>query len=1241
MDHIAQPRVRSLRYALLAAMALSAGAAPGSVSAGEESGWHAVPGGRWRGLPALATQKPGFTRMASDTTGITFTNTLEEAASAANRVLNNGAGVATGDFDGDGQPDLFLCDLGGKNALYRNLGHWRFEDVTAQAGLSTLLPATRGAVFADVNGDGNLDLLLTVNGRGALCFMNTGRGGFVDATSAAGTASTAGSTSLALADVDGNGTLDLYVVNYRPDDVRDRGRVSMKMINGRPVLPGGETNRFLMIQGRVEECGQPDQLFLNDGLGHFKPVPWTGGAFLDESGQPLQSPPLDWGLTAAFRDLNGDGDPDLYVCNDYWTPDRFWINDGRGHFRAAEPWSLRKTSASCMSVDFADIDRDGLLDFFTVDMLSRNPRLRKRESYAQMLVGSAPGVIDDRPQVMRNCLFLNRGDGTFAEIAYQANLQASDWSWAPQFLDVDLDGYEDLLIGAGHFRDVQDYDAEAQVRARQHSWDGFQQEQERQKAFTRELLEHNRLYPPLQMPLGAFRNLGNCSFEEVTEAWGLNHPGVHQGLAFADFDGDGDLDLVVNSLNGAAALYRNEGSANRIKVTLKGKAPNSQGIGAKITLFDGAVPIQTTEIASGGHYQSGSDAVVSFAAGSGTAGMRLEACWRGGTKTTLAEVLPNRVYEIQEATAQPSPRGVSEKTTPLFEDVSPRLGHRHREPEFNDFERQPLLPFKLSQMGPGIAWVDLAGDGSDDLVIGSGRGGRIVSYRNDHRGGFKPSAMDQAQELPDDVAGIVGWVGTDGKRGVIAALTGYESKATNGALRLSWVGDRLDAGVPLGGDMATGGAIAIADLLGDGKLALFVAGGVSPGHYPVGRASKLYRQEAGQWRLDHRNSAILDNLGIVNGAVWSDLDGDGLPELILACEWGPIRVFQNRKGALFEVTEEWGLKPSTGWWRGVTTGDLNGDGQMDIIASNWGWNSPYRASPAQPLTFVYGQMAQPGVTEVIETEYLEGKLSPTRQFLPLANSLSFLFERFATHRAYSEATLDEVLGDRMPLAKRVTATTLATTLFLNQGKKFHAVPLPKEAQFAPAFSVQVADFDGDGKEDVFLSQNFFNMQPEIARIDAGLGLVLRGDGKGGLLPMKPGLSGIRVQGEQRGAAVGDFDQDGRPDLVVTQNGAATRLFRNNTGKPGLRVGLQGLPGNPSGIGAVLRLLWGSQEGPAREVHCGSGYWSQDSLTQVLATPSQPDALRIRWPGGKQTTTLLPLKSTEVVVDSEGKLLSNR
>ena len=662
-----------------------------------------------------------------------------------------------------------------------------------------------------------------------------------------------------------------------------------------------------------------------------------------------------------------------------------------------------------------------------------------------------------------------------------------------------------------------------------------------------------------------------------------------------------------------------------------------------MTLLNGAVPRQTTESICGGRYLSGSDPEAVFASGSAATGMTIEVRWRNGSQSVISAVQANRLYEIDEPASRPTstPAPLPGTPPPMFEDVSALLAHTHHETAFDDYERQPLLPFKLSQLGPGVAWCDLEGNGHEDLVVGAGRGGVPALFRSDGRGQFTPGASDSSLSVPDDTAGMVGWQDPSGARQMLAALTGYEVKGGHAVVAFGLAEGHLTLAGSLGREMPGGGALALGDLTGDGRLALFVAGGVVPGHYPFAAPSKIYRFEAGRWILDAKNSALLDNLGIVNGAVWSDLDGDGFPELVLACEWGPIRVFHNRAGSLVETTETLGLQRFTGWWRGVTTGDLNNNGRLDIIASNWGLNSPYRASAQQPLTFFYGDISQPGETAILETEFDGHALVPRRQFNAVVASMPFLHEQFATQKAYSEATADAVLGERRVLARRVTATTLASMAFINTGRGFDAVELPREAQLAPAFSVNVGDFDGDGNEDVFLSQNFFDLQPETTRIDAGLGLWLQGDGSGKLTPVSSQRSGVRVFGEQRGAALADYDEDGRIDLVVSQNGAPTKLYRNVGARPGLRVKLKGLPGNPAGINAVMRLQFKDHQGPAREIHGGSGYWSQDSLTQVLATPTAPESLWVRWPGGRVTTTPVPSQAKEITVDAQGKLLSTR
>jgi hypothetical protein len=1193
---------------------------------GADDVWHVEGPVRWKVLPVASGGKTGFTSLPPEQTGVFFTNVLDEWSGAANRVLENGSGVAIGDVDGDGRPDIFLCSLSGQSRLYRNLGSWHFEDITSKAGIHLTNFICRGAVLADLNGDGKLDLLVSTLGHGVLCFLNNGTGGFSNVTEGAGTQTHYGSMTMTLADVDGNGTLDLYVANYRAEDIRDRARVEVRRVNGQIEVAPQLRDRVFLTQEGLMEFGEPDVLYLNDGAGHFTAVPWTEGRFLDEDGHPIGSAPMDWGLSAAFHDLNGDGTPDLYVCNDYWTPDRVWLNDGRGVFRAAPRLSLRHTSENSMGVDFADIDRDGQVEFLVLDMLSRSSVRRKTELPAQTKLAqkAAPGEMANRPQTMRNTLFHHRGDGTFTEIADYAGLAASDWSWQPVFLDVDLDGYEDLIIPAGHQRDVQDLDAIARIRSLQQPFPKDMSPTQRQEAFTRNMMEHVRLYPRLDMPIMTFRNRGDSTFEEVTASWGTGMPGVHQGIACGDLDGDGDLDFVVNNLNGVAGIYRNDGSAPRVAVRLKGQPPNTYGIGAQIKVIGGAVPVQSQEMICGGKYLSSDDPMRVFAAGMLTNQMRIEVTWRNGRRSVVADARPNRLYEIAEAETLPVESARRPAPHPIFEDVSRLLGHTHHEEDFDDFERQPLLSRQLSQSGPGVGWLDLDGSGHADLVIGSGKSGHVAVYHNDGRGGLEQMKMSEAAVTQDQTA-VVG----NKQLGILIGSAIYEQDAVSGpSVTRSFPGGKDPADL-LPAWSASAGPLALGDLRGDGTLALFVGGRVIPGRYPSPATSRIYTNDNGTFKLAQE----LADVGLVSGAVWSDLDGDGFPELLLACDWGPVRVFHYEKGKLHEITQDLGLDKYSGWWNGVTTGDLDGDGRMDIVASNWGRNTRYEQCRTRPLRIYYGDFNRDGRTQLLEASYAADiqRYVPWQGLNLVAAALPWVRARFATHAEYAAASIEEVLGDRIQEAHRLEVNTFESVVFLNRGDHFELRILPVEAQLSPAFGICVGDYDGDGKEDLFLSQNFFATEPSTPRLDSGRGLWLHGDGVGNFSAVPGQDSGIQVYGEQRGSAICDYDGDGRIDLVVCQNGAETKLFHNVGGKPGLRVRLKGPPGNPDTFGAQLRLKFPNHDGPMREIHGGSGYWSQDSAVQVLATPQTPTTLWIRWPGGRVSSTPIPPAAKEISV----------
>lgn len=1176
--------------------------------------------------------KIGFERLSPEITGINFTNTLADNRSITNRNLVSGSGVALGDVDGDGLCDVYFCGLDNANKLFRNMGGWRFEDITTSAAVACFNQDSTGATFADVDGDGDLDLLVNALGNGCRLFLNDGKGRFTEATDTAGLRSKSGAMSLALADVDGDGDLDLFVCNYRPTTIKDNPQTtfSIQMINGRAVVAAVNgrsatapdlTNRFIASpSGQVFEFGEPDVLYINDGQAHFTAVSWTDGSFLDEDGKPLREPPRDWSLAAQMRDLNDDGAPDIYICSDLFTPDRIWINDGHGKFRALDNLSLRSTPTFSMGVDFADIDRDGHLDWFMVDMFARD-RIKQQTQLTARNTSYPIGVIDVRAQLLRNTLHWNRGDNTFAEIAWFARVQASDWSWGPVFLDVDLDGYEDLLITNGQLRDYQDADIAVRM----------EEAAKKKKLTPTDIAAWHHQYPRLDTPNVAFRNRGDLTFEDVSVAWGFATPGISQGMALADLDNDGDLDVVVNNLNDAAGVYRNSGAGARVAVRLKGAGSNTRGIGAKIKVFGGpggATP-QQQEMIAGGRYLSGDDPIRSFAAGSTTNKLRIEVTWRNGRRSSIDDVSANTLYEVNEVNSTAAaPEEIRTKAPPLFEDVSNIISHQHTEELFDDFQRQPLLPNRLSQLGPGVCWYDLDGDGWDDLFVGSGKGGGMGVFRNNQHGGFEPVRNVMTRPTLRDHGTILGAAGR-----VIAAFANYEDGLTNDVCLRVFDFKNRTANESIEAQTSSAGALALADIDGDGDLDLFIGGRAIPGRYPEAATSLLLMNENGKLT----KSRAFEQLGLVSGATFSDLDGDGFPELILACEWSTIRVFHNDRGVFTEITDKLGLSGFTGWWNGVATGDIDGDGRLDIIASNWGLNSKYHASAEQPLLLYHGDLSGQGGVDIIEAQFDPSlkKEVPLRDMRAIGPSLPFVPEKMHTFEAYGGASTTEIFGDGLQKMKRLSANTLQSMIFFNRGDHFEAKPLPREAQLSPAFGICVGDMDGDGNEDIFLSQNFFATAQDTSRNDGGRGLWLRGDGKGGLTPVSGEQTGVKVYGEQRGCALADFDADGRIDLVVTQNGSQTKLYHNKGAKPGLRVHLKGPAENPSAIGASIRL----NSGAAREIRAGSGYWSQDSAVQVLCSPTPAEKIWIRWPGGKTTTTSIPPAAREITIDQSGAIQS--
>ena len=1241
-------------YGVLLAAATACG--PADFSAPAQPGeWTEVSGARWRSL-AVEGGGVGFTAVPPSWSGVDFGNALSDSSFIENQMRGNGSGVAAGDVNGDGRPDLYLARLEGPNALYINLGGWRFRETAAESGVAAGDRFSTGATLADVDGDGDLDLLLTsIEGPRSL-FLNDGAGRFTEAREA-GLLDSRGGMSSALADIDGDGDLDLYLTRYKrrsvldlfpgdevafPNTVRRKGR-------GFEVVERFADHYELAwrADGVVRlERGEADELYLNefnegDGEGGgFRHVPFSSGAFLDAGGTPLGAAPTEWGLAARFGDLDADGDPDLYVANDLHSPDRLWINRGDGTFRLPPSHALPTTSASSMAVDFSDVDRDGDADVFVLDMLARDSRSRKTQDPVSRVEHTPPGEASGAQQVNRNTLLASRGDGTWAEVGRQAGVEASGWSWSALFLDVDLDGFEDLLIPNGHIRDLMDADTQISIREA-----GLSGER-----------ESTLLYRPLPLRNVAFRNLGGTGFEEVGGAWGVApEPDVSHGAALADFDGDGDLDAVVNRLESPALLLRNNAAAPRLAVRLRGGAPNTAGVGATVWLEVEGLPRQTKEVAAGGGYLSGSEALVSFAMGDAAEGT-LSVEWRGGGRSVVRVDGADRLYEVFEAeagvaatpaTGTGADAGVavpvlSDVSAPWFE-LDESFGPIHDEPPFAEASRQPLLPLRLSRMGPSVAWHDLDGDGDPDLLMGSGANAAPVLFRND--GGAMVRVTVAGPRVPVDQTAVIPLPAADTAR-VLLGLSSYEAPPAEvtqvpAVVSAAWLAGAM-AGVavmPVNRGVAPGatgsvGPLAVADYDLDGRLDLFAGSRVMPGGYPLAGPSRLFRgRPGGSFEEDRRDAAVLERLGMVTGAVFTDYDVDGDADLALSIEWGPVRLLRNDCGRFSDVTREVGLSGHVGRWNGVSAGDFDGDGRPDLVAVSWGDNTEYRPMPGAPLELHFGDVDRDGTLDVVEAQWDErlGAPAPLGALGRLAEHIPLVAARLRTRAAYADADVGEALG-AWPQG-RLEANELRHMVFLNRGDRFDAAPLPREAQQAPSLGVLVADANGDGREDVFLSQNFFATDEDTPRYDAGRGLWLEGDGRGGFRAVPGQESGVAAHGDQRGAAAADIDGDGRLDFVLGINGGAARLFRGTGTSPGLRVRLAGPVGNRHGIGAVLRVVYANDMGPAREVRAGSGTGSHDDPVQILGLPGDPIAIEVRWPGGVVERVEVPPGAREVTVRS--------
>ena len=1173
--------------------------------------------------PAIRSQKLAarqgvpdtrFHRLTPKETGIDFIHRLDPKH-AMRRLYHSGfvcGGVAVGDVDGDGRVDLYLISGPGPNQLYRQVADFQFENVTAKANVDGGDAWGAGAAMADIDNDGDLDIFVCNYDAPNLLYVNRGDGTFVESAKAANLDVADASLMGTFCDYDRDGDLDLYLLTNR--FYREGGRPSQPPVafeNGVPhVLPEHERYYALKRRGanryQIDSYGRADRLLRNNGDGTFQDVTATSGV----SGH-------GYGLSATWWDYNADGFPDLYVCNDFSDPDRLYHNNGDGTFRDVLKDTVPHTTWFSMGSDVGDINNDGLFDFFSVDM-SATTHFKQKTTMGVMNAKKLASVAGPPPQYMRNALFLNTGTGRFMEVAYLAGLADSDWSWTAKLADLDNDGRIDVLITNGMVRNFNDSDIpfDTHMLVGQTEWDIFKDA------------------PPRPEQNLAYRNEGDLKFTDASRLWGLDHVGMSYAAAHADMDRDGDLDLIIVNLDEPVSVLRNDSTqGSRVTVRLRGAASNTYGIGATVRLECGA-DIQVRYLNPYTGFLASNEPLVHFGLGDHTTIDRLTVQWPSGVTQAFEKLPADHHFEIWESDrSSPPPQRESEAT--LFTQSDALRGVRHRERPYDDFQRQPLLPHKLSRLGPGMAWGDIDRDGDEDAYIGGATGQSGTVCINDGSGQFTlitPNAV--AQDAKHEDMGAL-WVDVDGDGDLDLYVVsgGVEHDAGSHLL-----GDRLYLNdgkgmltrapqTALPDDARDSGSVVTAcDVDRDGDLDLFVGGRVIPGQYPLSPLSRLFRNEGGRFvDVTDAWAPELSRTGLVTSALWSDVDADGWCDLLVTHEWGPVKLFRNQQGRLVDRTDESQIGSLVGWWNGIAGGDLDGDGDIDYVVTNCGLNTKYHASPDQPARLYYGDFEQNGRMRLVEAEFEADHLYPIRGKSCSTNAMPFLGKKFTTYKDFARADLDDLYTQMcIDQSSRLEATTLQTGVLINDGQgRFDFRPLPRLAQAAPGFGVSVCDFNTDGYPDIYLVQNFFGPQPETGHMDGGVSLLLIGKGDGTFVPVSPRQSGLLIPGDAKSLATTDLNADGRVDLVVGVNNDRVACFvarhESNTDRV-VTVTLQGYAANHTAIGArvTVQLTDGRQQ--TAEVYGGSGYLSQSTprLTFGLGPDAAVKAIDVVWPSGKRT-----------------------
>ncbi len=1139
-------------------------------------------------------EKPLFNLLAPAQTGISFTNKLFESDTL--NILNqaniyNGAGVGIADFNNDGLMDIYFAANMQGNKLFLNKGGLQFRDITAAAAVAGDGRWCTGVSVADINNDGWMDIYIAASfrkdpaRRTNLLYINQGLNKegipfFAESATAYGLADTGFSTQGVFFDYDMDGDLDLYLVTNELNDPKTPIRFRPKVTDG--------------------SARNTDRLYRNNGNATFTNVSAAAGITIE-----------GWGHAVCISDINQDGWPDIYVSNDFVSNDLLYINNKNGSFTNRPGEYFKHTGWNAMGTDIADINNDGLADIISLEMLPENNLRKKRmlsgNEYFNYYNSQKFGY---EHQYVRNVLQLNQGMApqghpVFSEVGYLAGVYQTDWSWCPLVADFDNDGYRDIIITNGLPRDVTDLD-----------YITFNNGQGGGKGNYSLALTDS--LPVVKLPNYSFKNRDGLQFSNTSAAWGLTQPSFANGAAYGDLDNDGDLDLVINNINDPASVYENmlnifsaANKRNTLTLGFRGSAQNNNGIGASVHINYGNGKQQLYEHQPSKGYMSTHDNRAHFGLGSIDSIDSLRIRWPDGKTQLLMGIRSNQYLQLNYTAAADTGFPNAKATTPLFNSVAEQYGIRfkHHERDAIDYNTQPSIPHKLSQYGPGIAVGDIDGNGFEDFFIGGSAGNKSMFFLQDEKGHFNVDStrfLQQDDGHPAEDMGLLFFdADSDGDLDLYIVSGSYELPPNEPAAQdVLYINNGQGKFTPSYSSLpkmfSNGSCVRAADIDADGDLDLFVGGRVVSGAYPLAPQSYILLNYSGTFvDATARLCPELQQAGMITDALWSDFDNDGKPDLITTGEWMPVSFYKNTGRQLLPVNEATGIAEHTGWWNSIAAADFDNDGDIDYAAGNWGLNSNYKASTAEPMLLYAKDFDDNGLTDPMVFCYMKAE-DGTRRLFPMAtrddmiSQVISIRKRFPTYKAYGLASLDELLK---PAARQdallLKATDMQSSYIENKGNgQFSISALPVEAQFAPIYGMQATDIDADGNTDLVLVGNDYGMEPYSGRHDAFNGLCLRGDGRGKFTAMPVAASGFYVNGDGKALATLHTAING-DILIASQNQDSLKIFAA-TSKTSGKDWFTLLPGDFS---AAVFYANGSKR--KMEFYYGAGFLSQSSRTVAI------------------------------------------